>query len=83
MAEVKIRIKKYQVPLDPDISIYHVDVERGDGGWEETCPTREHLDMFLRGVQAGCEGYVPFPEIPETAEPLPSHEIPAGDDLPF
>ncbi|MBI2054981.1 MAG: hypothetical protein HYT39_02690 [Candidatus Sungbacteria bacterium] len=71
MREITIRIRRYRVNLDPEIDIFHVEVERDGGVWEETCPTREHLDMFIKGVRAGVEGYIPYPEIPETAELLP------------
>lgn len=80
--KVSITVKKYHVPLDPPVDVYHVEVSRGDGVWEETCPTRENLQMFLQGVRAGCESYVALPEIPEHAEPLPETHVTA-EDLPF
>ena len=80
--KVQITIKKYRVHLEPPVDVYHVAVARGDGVWEETCPTREHLQMFLQGVRAGCEGYPAIPEIPEHAEPLPETHI-TTDDVPF
>src|SRR3989344_1085908 len=79
--KVSITIEKYRIHLDPEVCVYHVEVARGDGVWEETCPTREHLEMFLQGVRAGCESYVTLPEIPERAEPLPETRV-APDDVP-
>jgi len=69
--KITITVKKYRVELDPPCEVYHVEVARGDGVWDETCSSREHLEIFLRGVQAGYEGYLPLPEIPQEAERIP------------
>lgn len=75
--EVRILVRRFRVPLEPPAEIFHVQVERGDGVWEETLPTREQLAIFIQGVRAGVAvaatgAYVSFPVIPEKAEPLPS-----------
>ena len=69
--KIKVTVKKYLVELDPPIEVYCVEVARGDGVWDETCSSREHLEIFLRGIQAGSEEYVSLPEIPNEAEQLP------------
>lgn len=66
-----ITIRRYQVPLDPPTEVFHVQIERADGIWKETCTSLEQLEIFLRGVRAGSPSYVSWPEVPETAEPLP------------
>lgn len=69
---LEIVVRKFLIRLDPDIEVYvyEVEVHRDGGVWQETCPTRELLNMFLRGVSAGCENHVSLPEIPEVAELL-------------
>ncbi len=70
----KVEVRKYVVPLDPPIYIFHVEIFNDEGTWSETWGSQHHLDIFLRGVRAalGVIGvYIPDPEIPENVEQLP------------
>lgn len=65
--EIKIEIKKEELGNDPSIVTYRVILTNAKGEWTERY-TREHLDAFLRGVQAGASmssgGHISLPEIP-------------------
>jgi hypothetical protein len=70
----KITIRKYEVPIDPSASVYHVTMEVGIGVWEETLTSEENLRWFLRGLQAGASPWAMIypPDIPHSALPLPT-----------
>ncbi|TAL49438.1 hypothetical protein EPN83_00830 [Patescibacteria group bacterium] len=86
---INIVIRRYEIPLIPRTSVFHVSVEMKGGVWEETIPTEDNLHWFPRGVQAGAfPAHVSLPEIPRNAESLPRHLLPTGNDedddnLPF
>ena len=72
---LQIRIKRYRVPLEPEVQVFHVEVENEQGGiWEETCRTASETRLFLQGVKAGATmsgNSVPLPDMPVQVEDLP------------
>ncbi len=70
----KIKITKYEIPLDPHIDVFNVEIGDKKSTRMETIPSEENLRWFLRGIQAGAqmygEKYVPLVEIPRNAVPL-------------
>lgn len=71
---LEIKITKYEVPLDPHIEVFSVEIEDDKSTWMETIPSEENLRWFLRGVQAGASTFgnkhVSLPEIPRNTEPI-------------
>jgi len=68
MEKPKIEVKRYRIPLDPNIDIFSVEI-CNDGLWVETVPSEEALKWFLKGITAGasCFGneFIPSPVIPK------------------
>jgi len=68
--EPMIAVSRHHVASDPPIDIFNVQIADEHGYWSETIPTRQGLDAFLKGLQAGfaLKGiYVAVPEIPTKA----------------
>lgn len=71
--DVKIEVKRIEIPLDPPINVFSVEITKGGGTWMETLPSEESLRWFLRGIQAGAQAageFVFLPEIPTRASSL-------------
>ncbi len=49
----KIEIEFLEVPTDPPVKIYHVEIHDDTGSWNETFGSLELLNAFLRGLSAG------------------------------
>lgn len=73
---VSIGIDKLEVPTDPKIAVFHVEINNGKSVWLETLSSEEALRNFLRGVSAGAamfgDTYVTLCNaIPLDSKPLP------------
>lgn len=73
---ISITLKRYELPIDPDVHVFLVVIESNEGKWTETLPTEEGLRLFLKGMQAGAFMYgnkhAAVPEIPVNAEQFPT-----------
>jgi len=71
-----VEVKRLQMPTDPPIEIFEVQISDESSTWSETIPTEEALRWFFRGVQAGAsqfgDRFVPLPEIPRHSVPFKS-----------
>ncbi|MDQ3089986.1 MAG: hypothetical protein M3Q24_02440 [bacterium] len=62
---ISLEIKRFTVPLDPAIDLFHVVVGKGSGVWLETISGEENLFWFLRGLKAASpSGMIPEHELP-------------------
>ena len=52
--KIKVEIQPYALQItDPTINYYAVEVSRENNGvWQETIGSREHLELFIRGLRA-------------------------------
>ena len=88
LSDVQVKIRRFQVPLDPPVDVFNVVLTRGDGEWRESFGSEKALKSFLRGVAADCglTGRVFIqPEIPQEREKILvfSSGEDSEDDRPF
>ena len=48
-----IKVSTKAVRLDPSLMVYEVELQNDRGVWRETYGSRQEVDRFLRGVEAG------------------------------
>lgn len=48
-----IKVTTQTIHLDPGLLIYEIELERDEKIWRETFGSRQEVDRFLRGVEAG------------------------------
>lgn len=69
-----IKIKKIEIPLDPPINVFAVEIEGEGNIWKESISSEESLRWFLRGISAGAsmygDTYITLPEIPTRTHEL-------------
>lgn len=64
---VRAEIRRVRVMLDPSHDLFHVELTRATGGWNETYGSEEAVRAFLRGAEAGASlmsGRLQADEIP-------------------
>ncbi len=59
------KIDTVEVPGDPPVTLYYLELESRDGVATEAFQSREQLEIFLRGVRIGCAMSGHFPDLPE------------------
>jgi len=63
----KINVTRHRVELDPPIEVFNVELTKKGGCWMETWGSKDQLQAFLKGIEAGLGivGFIIFwPEIP-------------------
>lgn len=48
-----IKVSTKTIHLDPNIMVYEIELERDEKVWKETYGSRQEVDRFLRGLEAG------------------------------
>lgn len=49
---MKITVTKIEIALDPVVHVWNVEIEGDRGVWKESYGSKEHVDAFLRDLQA-------------------------------
>jgi hypothetical protein len=75
---MKITVTKIGIALDPQVYVWNVEVEDDRGVWKKSYGSKEHVDAFLRGLQAGmsmANTAYSFPEITYVEAEKRAHEL--------